>query len=209
MTDNTTAVSVLNDMGTSHSVECNTLSKTIWEWCIQRNLWISVPHIPGKQNVDADIQSRRIHNTSAEWMLNSEILDSSLKQFSFMPDVDLFASRLNNQFQKYVSYKPEPDSFAVDAFSLDWSMYKNYIFPPFSLIPKVLRKLLEDKAQAICVLPHWPTQAWYTKLMTMMVGLPLILKPSQTLLTLPTNKGAVHPLSQKLSLIVCHLSAKL
>ena len=57
--DNTTAVNVLSNMGTSHSEPLNTLVKEIWEWCIQRNLWISVAHIPGKQNLIADFESRR------------------------------------------------------------------------------------------------------------------------------------------------------
>ena len=206
MTDNTTAVSVLTHMGTNHSQSCNPLCKLIWEWCIHRNIWISVAHIPGKLNVDADRESRRAHKSSTEWMINSDILKSCLKKFDLSPNVDLFASRLNRQFQAYVSYTPEPDSFAVDAFTLDWSMYKNYIFPPFSLIPKILRKLLEDQAQAICILPHWPTQAWYSKAMTMMIGSPVILQPSQSLLRLATDSKTVHPLHEKLRLIVCHLS---
>ena len=193
-------------MGTNHSQSCNPLCKSIWEWCIFRNIWISVAHIPGKLNVDADRESRRAHKNSTEWMINSDILKSCLKKFDYSPNVDLFASRLNRQFQAYVSYTPEPDAFAVDAFTLDWSVYKNYAFPPFSLIPKILRKLLEDQAQAICILPHWPTQAWYSKAMTMMVGSPVILQPSQSLLRLATDSNIVHPLHERLRLIVCHLS---
>ena len=137
--------------------------------------------------MDADRESRHAHKNSTEWMINSDILKSCLKKFDLSPNVDLFESRLNSQFQAYVSYTPEPDSFAVDAFTLDWSMYKNYIFPPFSLIPKILRKLLEDQAQAICILPYWPTQTWYSKAMTMMIGSPVILQPSQSLLRLATT----------------------
>ena len=69
MTDNTTAVSTINHMGTCHSDVCNTIGKDIWKWCIDRNIWISAAHIPGKMNVLADMESRRI-NLGAEWMLN-------------------------------------------------------------------------------------------------------------------------------------------
>ena len=48
MCDNTTAVNVINHMGTSHSDPCNSLAKEIWEWCIVRKIWLSVAHIPGK-----------------------------------------------------------------------------------------------------------------------------------------------------------------
>ena len=34
MIDNTSAVAIINNMGTSHSERCNTLAKQIWEWCI-------------------------------------------------------------------------------------------------------------------------------------------------------------------------------
>ena len=47
LTDNTTAIAVLNHMGTSHSDPCNRLGKEIWEWCIDRNIWLSAAHIPG------------------------------------------------------------------------------------------------------------------------------------------------------------------
>ena len=42
MTDNSTAVSAINHMGTSHSHPCNFMTKEIWEWCLERNIWISV-----------------------------------------------------------------------------------------------------------------------------------------------------------------------
>ena len=36
MIDNTSAVSIISHMGISHSVKCNALAKTVWEWCIER-----------------------------------------------------------------------------------------------------------------------------------------------------------------------------
>ena len=61
MTDNTTAISVLNN---SHSDACNDLGHRIWEWCIAREIWLSVAHIPGKQNLVADFESRLPRNGS-------------------------------------------------------------------------------------------------------------------------------------------------
>ncbi len=57
--DNTTAVNILNHMGTSHSEPCKGMAKMIWEWCISKSIWISIAHIPGKQNLVADYESRR------------------------------------------------------------------------------------------------------------------------------------------------------
>ena len=59
MIDNTTAVAVINHMGTCHSDALNTLSKKLWLWCILRNIWISATHIAGKSNQQADLESRQ------------------------------------------------------------------------------------------------------------------------------------------------------
>ena len=32
------------------------------------------------------------------------------------PDIDLFASRLNHKLEKYISFRPDPNAMAVDAF---------------------------------------------------------------------------------------------
>ena len=89
--DNTTAVAVINHMGTSHSEHLNELCKEIWDWCIARNLWITAGHIAGKANVEADLESRQ-NQTETEWMLNATLLSQSLKALQFAPDIDLFAS---------------------------------------------------------------------------------------------------------------------
>ena len=52
--DNMTAVSDLGKMGTSHSKKRNELTRTIWEWCLDNNMWLTTSHIPGKENTLAD-----------------------------------------------------------------------------------------------------------------------------------------------------------
>ena len=54
LVDNTTAVTTINQMGTCHSRVNNQLSQQIWLWCIDHNVWLTVAHIPGKQNTEAD-----------------------------------------------------------------------------------------------------------------------------------------------------------
>ena len=91
LTDNTTAIAVLNHMGTSHSDPCNRLGKEIWEWCIDRNIWLSAAHIPGVHNIKADFESRRT-NDNTEWMVDRAYLNNALSQLSLRPNIDLFAS---------------------------------------------------------------------------------------------------------------------
>ena len=125
-----------------------------------------------------------------------------------MVQTDLFASRINYQLEKCVSFKPDPGAIAIDAFSLDWANLTFYAFPPFSVIPMVLRKIQADKATGICVFPNWPTQAWFPKATAMLLQDPIELKPNKNLLSLPSYPRELHPLHEKLSLIVCLLSGR-
>ena len=99
--DNTTAVGVLINMGTCHSDPCNSIACRIWTFCEENIVWLTAAHIPGKQNVIADLESRT-KNIDTEWMLNSVYLFDALSILSFLPTIDLFASRLNKQFSCYV-----------------------------------------------------------------------------------------------------------
>ena len=94
-------------------------------------------------------------------MLNTTLFSQSLKTLQFAPDIYQFASRLNKQLPNYVAYRPDPESIAIDAFTINWAKLKLYAFPSFSVIAAVLKKIQEDKATGVCVLPNWPTQAWF------------------------------------------------
>ena len=188
-------------MGGIHSKPCNDMARDIWLWCATRHIWLSASHIPGRLNVQADLQSRRV-NIDTEWMLKP-LLFRRLCTLFFTPDIDLFASRLNHQLPKYVSWKPDPAAHAVDAYLLPWNNFRFYAFPPFSQIGRVLQKVHQDQAEGLLVVPNWPTQQWFPNVMSMLVARPLLLPPTVAPLQ---DSSAVHPLHQKMSLLVCHLS---
>ena len=178
MIDNTTAVSAINHMGTSHSGTCHALTKEIWEWCIARSIWISSAHIPGKENTVADNESRKTSGP-AEWKLDPRSLRTALDDLQFHLEIDLFASRVNHQFPRYCSFRPDPTAEAIDAFTINWHSLKFYAFPPFSIMPAVLKKIQTDKGEGIRVLPNWPTQSWYPKAMKMIIQQLVELKPQK------------------------------
>ena len=91
----TTAVCYINNMGGSKSPDCNLVARQIWEYCVERNIWISASHLSGCENTEADRESRQF-NDRTEWQLESDIYHSITKQFGH-PSIDLFASRLNKQ----------------------------------------------------------------------------------------------------------------
>ena len=123
MLDNTTAVACINNMGTNHSLACDSVVKNIWLFCLRRDVWLSAAYIPGRENTEADLESRKI-NLDTEWKLNPSLLNQATDILNFKPDIDMFATRINSQYTKYVSYKPDPDAFSVNAFNLNWSGFK-------------------------------------------------------------------------------------
>ena len=196
--DNITAVSYVREMGGSHSRLCNSIAYEIWHWCLNRNIWLSATHIPGRENTVADKHSRNF-NDSSEWKLNPDALQLCTKVWG-QPDIDLFASRINYQLKPYVSWLPDPEAVAVDAFSVCWSYKLSYAFPPFRLISRVLRKVEEDRAKLILIAPDWPTQSWYSRIMQMTIAEPILLPRSKHLLSLPHQPSRVNPLFPKLRL---------
>ena len=85
------------------------------------------------------------------------------------PELDLFASRLNCQVNVYVSWKPDLSAVAIDAFSIPWSAILCYMFPPISLLGQVLRKVVEEKAEAISIALLWTTQYWFSILLSLLI----------------------------------------
>jgi hypothetical protein len=77
-----------------------------------------------------------------------------------LPEIDMFASRLNHQLLKYVSWQPDAEACFVDAFSLDWFKMFLYIFCPFSLVGRVLQMLRHVQAECTMLVLLWPTQNW-------------------------------------------------
>ena len=203
-TDSSVAVTYVNKMGGIKSHLCDRITKSIWLWCIQKNIWPSAAHVPGIANEHADYLSRSEHETT-EWSLNELYFNKIVNVFG-TPEIDLFASRFNTKVQCFVSWKPDEMAQAVDAFSVKWDCYNFYAFPPFSLIGKSLQKIAREKATGIMVVPLWPGQPWFAKLLEMLASQPFYLPNKKDTLTLPN--GQIHPLHKKLKLAVCLISGE-
>ena len=199
--DNTVAVSYINKLGGKIKT-LHTLAKEIWCWCISKDIWLSAAHVPGIDNFEADRLSRNI-NDDAEWMLHSDIFHN-IEQVVGRVDIDLFASRLNHQKQRYVSYQPDKNAMAIDAFSISWKNKMCYLFPPFSMIGRAVQKLVMEKLdRIILVAPIWTTQVWFAIMLHQICGQSYILPENS--LVLPQNINKKHPV-RNLRLGVFNLS---
>ena len=86
--------------------------------CISRNIHLSISHVAGCLNVEADELSRGLNlNEDIDSALDMDIFREIVCRFG-KPDIDLFASRLNHNLEKYISFRPDSNAMAVDAFLL-------------------------------------------------------------------------------------------
>ena len=107
-------------------------------------------------------------------------------------EVDMFASRLTTQLERFFSWRPDPETEARDAFHQDWKTLqgRGYANPPWNLVGRVLNKVQQDQETLVLVAPVWKSQPWYPKLLEMMVDFPILLPPREDLI-LPTHPECV------------------
>lgn len=157
--DNTTAISYINRMGGVQLENLSNLAKKIWQWCESRDLWIFASYIASEDNFEADEESRKLE-PNTEFEISHEGFGKIVNVFG-IPEIDLFATRSNAKCKKYVSWKKDPGSIAIDAFTISWKSKFFYAFPPVSVIIRVLNKIRHEGSEGIVVVPEWPSQPWY------------------------------------------------
>ena len=102
---------------------------------MSKKIWLSVTYVPGVDN-DADYESRN-YRDNLEWMLERNVAEQIMCIWDRL-EIDMFASRLNRQTDRFVSWRPDPNVEFVDAFSVNWENLYFYAFPPFSFIRRLL-----------------------------------------------------------------------
>ena len=188
--DNMTALSYLVKMGGTRSPELLQVAKEIWDYLLANGIAVTAEYLPSSLNIQADWQSRN-HRDSSNWKLNPKIF-SQIVKIRGIPQIDLFASRLNNQLPKYMSWHPDPGSCAVDSLQHSWRNLYEYVFPPFCLIGKVLAKVRKDQSLLLIVTPTWQTQPWYAALLAMSVQHYSVLRSKSTLCRKATSYNWWH-----------------
>ena len=176
----------------------------IWTYCLSRQIWITAKHLPGLMNSEADYASRNFNNHT-EWMLDPITFQQITTRY-YTPEVNLFATRLNDQVPQYVARYPDPGALATDAFLQDWSRWTVFIHPPIVLIPRILMQMKQDKATGLLIAPHWHAQPWFPNLMEMLVDYPARLPALPATIFLPFAPEEVHPLWKTLQLAVWPIS---
>ena len=124
---------------------------------LARNAQITLlaKHIPGDRNALADLLSRMNKIVHTE----HQSVFKALRITWDTPNLDLFATRLNNRLPVFGSPMADPLAVDVDAMSMSWKGMFAYAFPPFVMLGRVLEKVLKDHpCEMILVTPKWPNQ---------------------------------------------------
>lgn len=192
--DNVSAIAHVNRMGSVRYDYYNKLARKIWQWTERNSNWLIASYIPSKDNVIADRLSRII-NPDAEWELSSEVFENIVVKFG-VPEVELFASKLNKKCKKYVFRFPDSLAWQVDAFTFSWKRIFFYAFPPSNLISRTLEKIRAEQAEGILIVPNWKNQPWYPILLQLKNTESIVFESNRNLLTSLCRRKVRHRVSQ-------------
>ena len=152
--DSTTALWCIRNQGSLKTDSLMTLTVEILELCAEWRITLVPRHLRGVLNALADAGSRDSPVTS-EWMLDSTTFRWVAKLIPVFPQVDLCATRDNTQLRTFVSPCPDPLAVAMDATVVDWNRWRSvYLFPPTTLVLKLIPKLEAFKGVGVLIAPH-------------------------------------------------------
>ena len=86
-----------------------------------------------------------------------KIFNTACRKLDYRPATDLFASEANRACSTYYSRSLQLSAAGTNAFRYNWREMDNpYANPPWTLIPRVLAKVINDKVEKLMiVVPHW------------------------------------------------------
>ena len=108
--------------------------------------WVSAAHIPGTQNTEGERFSRNFSET-IEWKLSTHLLQKISSMFG-NPTLDLFASHVNYQIHRYISWNPDPKALTIDAFSIKWNT--EFYYTSFQLAREGDNKIIQRQNKSNC-----------------------------------------------------------
>ena len=161
--DNSTALAYLRKQGGAKSLVVNSIAQRILCWSELIDLILVLQFIQGRNNVLADSLSRPNQVQGSEWTLKWEIFWELNNKWLVM--IDLFATSLNHRCSLYASPFRDPSAIGTDALLQNWDGYRVYAFPPWSMIPLVLKKLRSSSGVLMTVVaPFWSQRPWFPDL---------------------------------------------
>ena len=177
--DNTTVVQLLRK-GTSRSPLLMAELRQVWRLLIDMQVDLVPVYIPSGDN-PADFPSR--HSQRAEWTFRAGMRATLSRLSSCAFTLDPFARPATAMAPTYCSLRAGERCIANDGMCVSWRHQHVFLNPPWHLFHRVLRKIIEDAATGVLIVPHWPSQSWW----------PLVLRLRARWVYLPPPKCCVLP----------------
>jgi hypothetical protein len=95
------------------------------------------------------------------------------------------------------SWEKDEQALAWDTLLISLKGMTAYAFPPRPLLTEVLKKIHRDQCKVILIAPAWPWRPWFSMILDLLIDLPVLLTPGQTLLK---QDGVFHPNPSQLQL---------
>ena len=182
--DNTTALAYLRNQGCTRSVVLNQTAQDFLRWAELHSISLLPQFIMGRNNVLVDSLSHSHQVLGSEWTLKLSVFQQLRRKWPV--SIDLFATSLNHRCLPYFSPFGDPNALGMDALLQPWDGWQAYAFPPYALIPAVLKKLRSSFAVLLTIIaPYWPQRPWFPELLDLVVDGPVALPLDKDLLSQP------------------------
>ena len=156
--DNTTALAYLRNQGGTRSAVLNRTAQDLLRWAERHSISLLPQFIMGRNNVLADSLSRPNQILGSEWTLKLSVFQQLRRRWPV--SIDMFATSLNHRRLPYFSPFHDPNALGTDALLQPWNGWQAYAFPPYALIPAILKKLLSSSGVLLTIIaPYWPPEA--------------------------------------------------
>ena len=195
-TDNTTTMCYINKQGGLRSPVLDDLARKLTLWCDSRLASISAMHVPGLQNLGADLLSRgRFHY--GDWTLHPGVVSQIFSRYG-RAEVDLFATAENATCALFFALE-ESAPLGADALAHEWPRKLLYAFPPLQLISSALERIRLRAHSVLLVAPGWGT--WRSEIASLLYDQPWRLPPLRDLVS-QAGRSILHPRPVELDLWV-------
>lgn len=167
----------MNRQGSTRSSALMQEAAAIGLWMERHLSSLRAENISGSSHIQADWLSRKSIN-QAEWKLHPDVICQLSTRFG-PSQVDLFASPENAQLPWFYTKFQSPGAEGTDALCCPWPQGVLYVFSAMPLIPRVIRKILEEDADVLLIAPHWSRQNWFVDLLTLSISPPWRIPPDR------------------------------
>lgn len=193
--DNSTVVTYLKKDGGTKSQKLQALTKRVLYLIDKFNIIHTVHYIPGPLNEIADSLSRQ--QPIPEWHI---LQPGTVRVFEKwgLPSIDLFASARAHVVTPYVTLDfRDKNALFHDAFSIRWNFKLAWVFPPPSLMHRVLKHLNDATGIYMIASPRWKRVFWRSDLKNRSIAAPLTIHRLSEVL-IDTTTGRPPPKIQEL-----------